>query len=294
MKSIQQLLTTSLKQLSIIIALILMNNITATAQSVTVTGSGCGADGTYTLQSDGTYFDWSVFPFKLFSGAGNWSIRNIQNHVFYYYSGPLVPSPPSSGWIKVDNSCNDNFTITGNVTQLPVELLSFEAVLKDQTTVLSWQTATEENNAGFEIQHTTDGVSWDVLTFVEGKGTTLETHNYTYIDENPSEGINYYRMKQIDFDGQFVYLKVVTVELDLLSNDDIKIYPNPVIDNLFIEHIETIENIIIYNSIGQPVRQITVSEEQQLSVDVSDLAKGLYTLQLQKTNGDNITKQFVK
>ncbi len=86
---------------------------------------------------------------------------------------------------------------------IPVELTSFTAISVDQAVLLSWRTATETNNRGFEIQRQQGSDSWVKLGFVAGKGTTTEPQVYSYKDNDVSSGTNTYRLKQIDYDGSF-------------------------------------------------------------------------------------------
>lgn len=185
---------------------------------------------------------------------------------------------------------------------LPVELMSFMAKAIDNNAVqLDWVTASEENNLGFEIERSVNGVdfvsnknavSWEKIGFTEGNGTTLEASNYNFIDESPNEGTSYYRLKQFDFDGQFEYSKVVEVELGI-NNEELQVYPNPVQDKLMMTNTENVESIVIHNLLGQPIRQFAFDNEL-FSIDVSELPKGQYILSVQKTNGIIVTKRFMK
>ena len=96
----------------------------------------------------------------------------------------------------------------------------------------------------------------------------------------------------MDFDGQFEYSKIVNVNV-FSNNNTITIYPNPVRDELTVTNTENIENVVIYNALGQVVKQLSISSEQ-LKINVADLQEGIYTLRLQTKNGTMITKQFVK
>jgi hypothetical protein len=206
---------------------------------------------------------------------------------------PTITNSLSGNGLVVAYNGNGEFEITTGGL-LPVELIDFTAKTTDNQIQLNWQTASEENNHGFEVQRSTDGRDWEVLDFVAGNGTTLEVQNYTYTDEKPLAGTNYYRLKQMDFDGQFEYSEIVEVRIDQLESQNVKIYPNPVQDRLMISNTNGIKNIVVYNTLGQQIRQLTVDNNEQLSIDTNDLPKGIYTVQLQKTNGNMITKQFVK
>ncbi len=111
-------------------------------------------------------------------------------------------------------------------TALPVELTRFEALADGPAVVLSWSTASETNNAGFEIQIRNS--DWQVLGFVEGHGTTLEPQSYTFRIEDLLPGRHVFRLKQIDFDGAFEYSPEVEVAVELVEAFYLSaVYPNP-------------------------------------------------------------------
>ena len=109
---------------------------------------------------------------------------------------------------------------------LPVDLVSFNALLNDEQVALEWKTASEENNEGFEIQKSSNGSDWEVLDWVKGNGTTSEINVYNYLDRAPSIGENYYRLKQIDYDGQFEFSDIVILRNDV-AGVVVEVSPNP-------------------------------------------------------------------
>ena len=175
---------------------------------------------------------------------------------------------------------------------LPVELTYFKGQATATGAYLEWQTANEENNKGFNIQHSLDGENWETIDFVQGHGTIQEVQDYTYTDETPPAGINYYRLKQVDFDGQFEYSNIVNVHYEAEStNDELSVFPNPISDELNIINGEGIATI--YNILGQPVKQFTVNS-RQFAMNTGDLPKGQYILHIFRQNGMVVTRQFVK
>ena len=118
-------------------------------------------------------------------------------------------------------------------TLLPVELTRFEAVADGLAVVLSWDTASETNNAGFEMHskrslENSEEADWQVVGFVEGQGTTLEPQSYTFRIEDLLPGRHVFRFKQIDFDGAFEYSPEVEVALELVEAFYLSaVYPNP-------------------------------------------------------------------
>ena len=114
--------------------------------------------------------------------------------------------------------------------QLPVELVSFDAMLDGHTVLLRWKTASETNNAGFEIQgiSRSDQTEWEVLGFIEGAGTTVDPQRYSYRVDQLLAGQHRFRLKQVDFDGTFEYSPEVEVAVGLPTAFHLsKAYPNP-------------------------------------------------------------------
>jgi len=109
---------------------------------------------------------------------------------------------------------------------LPVELIDFYGKMVDNEINLNWTTASELNNLGFEIHKSGNGRDWQIIDFIEGQGTTNEAQEYQYKDLNSYARINYYRLKQIDFDGAFEFSKTISIEYKG-KNEIIKVYPNP-------------------------------------------------------------------
>ena len=172
-------------------------------------------------------------------------------------------------------------------TVLPIEMTYFKGQAIAEGSLLEWQTATEEKNQGFEIQRSQDGKHWENIGFKTGAGTTLEVQNYQFIDGQSLSGVNYYRLKQLDYDGSFEFSHIVTINYKLeTTNDNVQIFPNPVQNQLNISNGKGIATI--YNLLGQPVRELIINNEQY-SINTRDLSKGQYILSIQKGNGKVIT-----
>ena len=99
---------------------------------------------------------------------------------------------------------------------VPVELTSFTATSNGKEVILNWSTATELNNQGFEIERSEDNISFNTIGFVPGFGTTTEPKSYSYSDQSVNSGTNYYRLKQVDYDGSYEYSDVVEVEFQCI------------------------------------------------------------------------------
>ena len=158
---------------------------------------------------------------------------------------------------------------------LPVTLTTFQAEAQAQRTHLTWQTATETNNAGFHVERSPDGRQWQALGFVEGAGTTQQEQSYTYTDTQPRPGINYYRLRQVDFDGAEDYSEVVSVFFQP-PGATVSYYPNPTRDELILEG--ALEGVYTLRDLhGRVMRTIPGGGERAV-VNVRELASGMYVL----------------
>ncbi|MBV6644845.1 MAG: T9SS type A sorting domain-containing protein [Cyclobacteriaceae bacterium] len=143
----------------------------------------------------------------------------------------------------VTDSIDDNtsVTITDSAgvdeggTQLPVELLAFDLMLDGSNVVISWSTATEVNNEGFQLLRSVDGESFNVIGEVDGQGNSESQHQYEFVDNNSPRGLVYYQLKQIDFDGNFELFPVEVIEnsnyIAKLERSNAVLLGNPVIGN---------------------------------------------------------------
>ena len=108
---------------------------------------------------------------------------------------------------------------------LPVEIINFNAKSDNNYIDLTWLTASENNNDYFTIERSIDGINFELLANINGAGNSNTLLNYNYIDKNPSEGLNYYRLKQTDFNGDFIYSNIVSVNYSSIKNE-VSVYPN--------------------------------------------------------------------
>jgi hypothetical protein len=182
---------------------------------------------------------------------------------------------------------------------LPVELVSFSASVNNNNVLLKWQTATETNNKGFEIQRK-ENSDYVTLAFIEGNGNSSVIRNYSYIDKSAQSAKYFYRLKQIDYNGAYTYSdnievnNAVPVKFDLLQN-----YPNPFNPSTTINYYIASASLVqlkIYDINGREVA-VVVNEVKQpgaysLKFNASSLASGVYLYRL--TAGTNtLTKQMV-
>ncbi|NOX19342.1 MAG: DUF1939 domain-containing protein [Chlorobi bacterium] len=174
------------------------------------------------------------------------------------------------------DSCPDDVVTTGANTSttldnyyenaiVPVELTSFSAKAKDGSVLLTWQTASESNNKGFQVERRkAKGKSnWESIAFIEGAGTTSEKNNYSFTDKNIENGKYFYRLKQIDFDGAFSFSDIIEVETVPMKFSLGQNYPNPFGKGTITNNASTKINfslpasgkvkLEVFNSLGQKI-----------------------------------------
>ncbi|MET0636599.1 MAG: T9SS type A sorting domain-containing protein [Chitinophagaceae bacterium] len=233
-----------------------------------------------------------VFPCRVIWDATNlqWIIEaDVDSDTFFetlLYVNTLgtTPNPPSLGtgtWEDMETGCGPLVQFSGPYTQnfvVPVTLVSFTAELLSAGVTLNWTTASEFQNKHFLVERSNDGAVYSTIGTVTSQafnGSGSEKLDYTFGDNHPVSGLNYYRLKQVDIDGHFEYSDVVTISFVSLSR--ISFYPNPVKDKLFIRGTVTGSlNYTILNAGGQTV--IKGSTLVSNPIDLSSLQKGLYYL----------------
>lgn len=179
---------------------------------------------------------------------------------------------------------------------LPIELLDFEASRKNNRAdvVLTWQTLSEINNKGFDIEMSSNGLDFEKTGFVEGLGNSLKIKNYEFSIHNIESA--YYRLRQIDFDGSFSYSPIRFVAG--LEEANIKIFPNPTRDKLSIQIPQKQEIITmeVFDITGK-LRFSVEGKEETLNIvlagKIPQLEKGAYIIRI-KTNAKNYQEKFIK
>jgi hypothetical protein len=213
----------------------------------------------------------------------------IRFAIQYYHTNGGVSGSYSDYWGL------DLLQVTSGV--VPVELTSFTANANNDLVSLNWSTATETNNKGFEVQRKVVGGGFNSIAFLEGKGTTTQTQNYSYSDNGLTPGVYSYRLKQVDFDGTTEYSKVVEVEIaapvefSLAQN-----YPNPFNPSTAINFSLAIDSKVslkIFNILGQEVTTLLSKNlnagNHKVNFDASSLNSGvyLYKIEAQGVDGSN-------
>jgi photosystem II stability/assembly factor-like uncharacterized protein len=178
---------------------------------------------------------------------------------------------------------------------VPVELASFNASVANEEIILNWVTASELNNQGFEVERSFDNENYSKIGFVPGFGTTTEVKSYNFTVPDAPAGIQYYRLKQIDFDGSYTYYG--SIEVDGPVPSDFALYqnhPNPFNPSTKISFslpVEANVKIKLFNMLGQAMGEIVNSNFQPGTHNVDFIAEGLssgayiYSIEVLGMNG---------
>jgi hypothetical protein len=203
---------------------------------------------------------------------------------------PALPGTVANSFVQTASNVTDfsPFTVGSSGAALPVDLISFTAELQNRGVLLTWNTASEKNNAYFAMERSTDGRTFSEIGRITGRGTSDIVNSYNYTDAAAAQTgvpIVYYRLKQVDTDGKFTYSKVAPVTL---NNTLINLYPNPASERVTVTAPGTTQ-VQIINGQGQMVLQKAFTSS--IEIDIRSLAKGVYIFRF--LQGDKITTQKV-
>lgn len=165
---------------------------------------------------------------------------------------------------------------------LPVEFISFGGISTENGNKLKWQTASEINNQGFEIERSTNGEYWKMIGFVAGKGNSDEVQEYTFVDDSPLQAKNYYRLRQIDFDGIYEYSEVIEISTPLSHQVALNIFPNPTQGELTINSNLENAQITVFNNLGQVILDQHQVNSFAHQLNLNGQPNGIYFLVIQQ------------
>lgn len=232
----------------------------------------------------------------------------------------VVNGPGTSQRIRPDdgalygNGAGNNSSMTGTVTFnliaggpivceynasiLPISLTKFTATNLNDAVLLEWQTELEINNDYMAVEKSRDGKNYVEVGNVEGAGNSTFTNDYSLKDLNPFDGVNYYRLRQVDFDGSVSYSEIIQTSIQLGKLHELKAYPTLLQSDemLTIDLSELPEEnllISIYSLNGQLLNQYSPFGAEELTVSGADFESGFYVLKAESTNEQYVTK-FIK
>lgn len=204
---------------------------------------------------------------------------------------PVGTVNTGSDYVEITGVSNFSpWVLSKGPTPLPIELLSFNAYPDKNIVQLNWSTANEINNDYFTIERSKDGQNWEAIASVDGAGNSNHPIDYLSYDNKPYTGISYYRLKQTDYDGQYKYFNVVTVNREKEAETGVAIYPNPAGNGLFFVAIkgnseDKSVHLSLRNTLGQLVysEKLLVGEQPENIIPVSlgkNFPCGLYFFEI--------------
>jgi hypothetical protein len=280
---------------------------TTGSQSFTVDGANLTGDLTVTapanfqVSKDNSSFSGSV-TVTVTSGSPSGRVSDIKAPQaaipVYVRVDPAVaaanPATAVSGTLTISggSAATQNISLSGS-GPLPVTFSSFVARQSGSRVELSWQTSFERDNEGFEIERSKNAVDFNTLGFVKGIGDFVGKSNYSFTDETPLKGINYYRLKQKDFSGKTDYSRTISVvNLNDLA-EEIVISPNPAIEKVRFEfaEINDVQDISMFDTKGQKIKTFDKNTNEN---NIENLPAGSYIIKAQMSDGRCISKKIMK
>lgn len=175
----------------------------------------------------------------------------------------------------------NELTLANSLTPLPLAWLLFTATKQNQTALLQWTTAQEQNTRNFTVQHSANGINWAGIGLLPATGSSNSASNYNYIHTSPVSGINYYRILQTDMDNRYSYSAIRTLKFTK-TDEPFTIIGNPVTNDVLTLQVNITINLALYTADGKLLWQQQVNAGTK-TIDVSRYAKGTYFLKANNT-----------
>lgn len=176
----------------------------------------------------------------------------------------------------------------GTISSFPIELGGWFGEVRENKVLLTWSTLSETNNAFFSIEKSDDQQMWMELAKVPGAGTSSDMNSYQFTDEEPWIGTTYYRLKQVDQDGQFTYSSALKITFENQFSNSLSVYPNPVKEgNIQVRfgHDGETSTLVLRNLLGAEVRRMEFVNSQvgikRLIFDLEGIDPGIYIIQVE-------------
>lgn len=275
--------------------LILDNTNTTTSSGTAANGIGMsGTNGKIALVNGTAIIDNNT---TVVDKIGYGTANNGEGTVIAALSTTTAARRNNDGATDTNNNLVDFTIVVANPTNcgtIPVELLDFKAQKENATVKLLWSTASELNNAYYAIERSENGKTFDKIGEINGYGNSNTLKSYQYMDEKPMNTVNYYRLRQVDFDGKETVYKTVSVNFG--KNTTTKVYPSTAKDKINVEVSgdNGASDLLVVNLLGQVVKaQKLQNTEGVFPVNISDLPNGSYIMRIVSKN-ENVSQRFEK
>lgn len=196
--------------------------------------------------------------------------------------------------------CTEMTTLTGNGTScnvvLPLDILSFKGYVDHKNIIVKWITATEVNTSHFSIERSNDGSHFQKIGELNSAGNSFISKNYLFVDPSPATGLNYYRLKQWDLDGQFRFSAIISVDYKS-PGAGFKLYPNPASDLIMLQTDDILKNdiqVVVTNLQGEIVlKKDFLMGASSCTIKTNRLTNGIYFLSVTDNGFNKCFKLFI-
>ena len=266
-----------------------LNGTTVTSPSVNRTwdiskasaNAGSGVDFIYKWNTGEVVNGTLVTPTMNHHNGSSWEVPTVTSTTFgsnmltvVGYTGTFSP-----------------FAISEGSNPLPIELMAFNANCTENATTINWQTASEHNSAFFDVEKSRDGINWSIVETIAAAGNSTTTIDYSIVDAEKTTGVVYYRLNQVDLNGESKIYGPVSANCNDSEDFIAFVYPNPTQDVFTLELTNNTTqnvNIQLIGSDGKVVYQLTRMVEvgsTMLPLSIVELKSGIYSLQIQSASG---------
>ena len=176
----------------------------------------------------------------------------------------------------------EDWILVDQTNPLPVTLSSLTAICEENKILIEWTTESEINNDYFILEKSFDAITFFELTTISGNGNSSVTNYYSYYDKQPSSTPAYYRLKQVDFDGEFAYSNIISSPV-CNSIGNFNIYPNPAQDIVYLQFYGELASIKIFDNLGKVVREIE-HYTSNTPINIEDFPSASYFVQVYSNN----------
>lgn len=202
-----------------------------------------------------------------------------------------LPAAPAGATYEM-TMVGGSFFLEVSSAPFPVEMVYFSGAQIGNEIVLSWETASEDQNSGFYVQRSSDALGWQNIAFVEGAGTTTGPRSYQYIDRHANSGKTLYRLQQWDLDGQVHHSNVVELVFTKDLSHALRVYPIPAKTTLTVAGVPG--HIRILNHLGQTLADHPGNDGAPIEFDISSYPDGLYYVQVETMTRELVWSRWQK
>jgi len=170
-------------------------------------------------------------------------------------------------------------------TVLPIELTSFQAEPQEQKVLVTWTTSSEEDNDRFEIERSFDGVEFTTIGMLPGAGSSSHELHYNWLDETPTQGLNHYRLRQVDMNGHAEHSHIATAFFKP-DVQQVQLVPNPGsgLVNVLLQNPSLGSVLLVLDATGKEVQRVLLDGASSI-LNVTNLSHGLYGLRVLNASG---------